>query len=182
MLRIAFTGHRKDKLGLYNNPENEFKICLELYKVLRDIIKDNQGSDFEFVSGGALGFDQIAFEVVNKIKIKNKEVNITNIISIPFENQYIVWNEEERSRYFKCLELADKIIYVDTLEHYKIKGLIQGEYHPAKMQMRNKHMVDNCDILIALWDGSKGGTKNCINYAKKQSRVSIKYLSRDLFK
>ena len=176
MLRIAFTGHRKDKLNLYTHPQNELKICLELYKVLLGIIKDNQGCDFEFISGGAIGLDQIAFEVVNKIKVMNRDINITNVISIPFKNQYIVWSKEEQSRYFECLKLADEIIYVDTLEQYKIKGLIQGEYHPAKMQMRNRHMVDNCDILIALWDGSKGGTKNCINYAKKQKDVNIIYL------
>lgn len=31
---------------------------------------------------------------------------------------------------------------------------------------RNKQMVDNCDILIAFWDGESGGTKMTINYAK----------------
>jgi len=35
------------------------------------------------------------------------------------------------------------------------------------MQTRNIWMVDNCDLVLALWDGSDGGTGNCIKYANK---------------
>jgi len=35
------------------------------------------------------------------------------------------------------------------------------------MQKRNEYMVDNADIVIAVWDGTKGGTCNCVRYAKK---------------
>lgn len=41
-----------------------------------------------------------------------------------------------------------------------------GEYAVWKMQTRNEAMVDAADELWALWDGSSGGTKNCIDYAK----------------
>ena len=35
-------------------------------------------------------------------------------------------------------------------------------------------MVDNCDLLIALWDGkSKSGTTNCVNYAKNKLKKDI---------
>lgn len=34
------------------------------------------------------------------------------------------------------------------------------------MQNRNKKMVDACDKLIAIFDGTNGGTANCVNYAK----------------
>ena len=74
------------------------------------------------------------------------------------------------------LRKANKVVRVDRLEGYKIKGLEQDIYHPAKMQKRNEFMVDNCDILIALWNGTSGGTKNCINYAKKKENVQIIYL------
>lgn len=32
---------------------------------------------------------------------------------------------------------------------------------------RNIGMVDACDGIIAVWDGSRGGTANAHNYAKK---------------
>lgn len=41
-------------------------------------------------------------------------------------------------------------------------------YTRTCMQMRNQWMVDHCDALVAIWDGSSGGTENCVNYAKDQ--------------
>jgi uncharacterized phage-like protein YoqJ len=38
------------------------------------------------------------------------------------------------------------------------------------MQIRNEWMVDRCDKLIAVWDGSKGGTGNCVDYAKSVNK------------
>jgi uncharacterized phage-like protein YoqJ len=37
------------------------------------------------------------------------------------------------------------------------------------MQIRNEWMVDNAHIVLALWDGSSGGTGNCIKYANRKS-------------
>lgn len=34
-------------------------------------------------------------------------------------------------------------------------------------------MVNNSDIVIAVWNGSKGGTGNCVNYAKMQKKEII---------
>src|SRR6478752_3152397 len=36
---------------------------------------------------------------------------------------------------------------------------------PWVYQARNKWMVDHCDMVVAYFDGSSGGTNNCINYA-----------------
>jgi uncharacterized phage-like protein YoqJ len=41
------------------------------------------------------------------------------------------------------------------------------------MQKRNEYMVDNSDIVIAVWDGSKGGTYNCVKYAEKLGKKII---------
>lgn len=30
-------------------------------------------------------------------------------------------------------------------------------------------MVDNSDTVIAVWDGSKSGTGNCVEYAKRKN-------------
>lgn len=42
------------------------------------------------------------------------------------------------------------------------------------MQKRNEYMVDLADRVIAVWDGSKGGTANCIKYAEKVGKEIIK--------
>ena len=41
------------------------------------------------------------------------------------------------------------------------------------MQKRNEYMVDKCDILLAVWDGSAGGTNNCVKYARKLDKEII---------
>ncbi len=41
------------------------------------------------------------------------------------------------------------------------------------MQKRNEWMVDNCDMLVAVWDGTDGGTYNCIDYAKRMKKPRI---------
>lgn len=47
------------------------------------------------------------------------------------------------------------------------------EYKPYLMQKRNEYIVDHSDKVIAVWDGSKSGTKNCIDYAKKVGKDII---------
>ena len=44
------------------------------------------------------------------------------------------------------------------------------------MMKRNKYMVDKSDIVVAVWNGSKGGTANTVKYAK-QSGKTIKQIT-----
>jgi hypothetical protein len=44
-----------------------------------------------------------------------------------------------------------------------------GGYSPDKLQGRNEWIVDNVNLMLALWDGSKGGTYNCIQYCNKKN-------------
>jgi uncharacterized phage-like protein YoqJ len=41
------------------------------------------------------------------------------------------------------------------------------------MQDRNIWMVDHCDALIAVWDGTSGGTANCVRYAQKVGKPIV---------
>ena len=41
------------------------------------------------------------------------------------------------------------------------------------MQIRNQWMVDNCELLIAVFDGTSGGTANCVNYAKSIRKNTV---------
>jgi uncharacterized phage-like protein YoqJ len=43
---------------------------------------------------------------------------------------------------------------------------------PWVYQKRNEYLVDNSDILVAVWDGrtEKSGTYNCIKYAVKKKK------------
>ena len=64
------------------------------------------------------------------------------------------------------------VIYVDTVEQYKIKDTIEGEYHVAKLMKRNELMVDNSNVLISCWNHEKhGGTWYAIRYALQQKNI-----------
>jgi uncharacterized phage-like protein YoqJ len=124
-----------------------------------------------FISGGALGTDQCAFWCVHIMK--QKYPDIKNIVAIPFKNQDKVWTLEQKQWYQKMLRLADEVINVEEIEKYKVNDNTPlGEFSAAKMQKRNEYMVDNSSKMIAVFDGSKGGTANCVKYAHYSKRGS----------
>ncbi len=43
------------------------------------------------------------------------------------------------------------------------------QYKDEAKQIRDRQIVDNCDRLIAFWDGKCAGTKYTLDYAKKQN-------------
>ena len=60
---------------------------------------------------------------------------------------------------------------------YLIEGRFNNEigmdlkYTLLKYKFCNEtSMVNNSDLVIAVWNGSKGGTNNCIDYAKKKNK------------
>lgn len=45
------------------------------------------------------------------------------------------------------------------------------KYGKSAGMIRNKHIVDSCDKLLAFWDGHSAGTKNSINLANKNNKL-----------
>lgn len=175
VLKVAFTGHRPEKLGGYDfNNINNLKIMSALYKSTKSIL-ETKFHDFKFICGGAIGVDQMGVFIVDKLRTNQfKDKNIKIEIAVPFKNQSNNWfTSEDVNRYKNQLKIADEVTYIDTLSDYKISGCEENVYHVAKLQKRNEYMIDKCDILIAVWNGSKSGTKNCIDYAKKKNKEII---------
>jgi len=172
MITICFTGHRPNKLGGYDwNTVKNHNIMKELSCKIMDVLDNNEGDNFHFICGGALGIDQMAFHICDKLKLTYDNISIE--VAIPFLKQDVKWNDLDRIKWRQQLNKADKITRVDKLENYKIKGYEEDIYYPAKMQKRNQYMVNSSDIVIAVWSGSKGGTGNCVNYAKMQKKEII---------
>jgi uncharacterized phage-like protein YoqJ len=147
---VAFTGPRPQKLGGFDNETNLSKpIKAKLKQVLEEI------KPVKTISGLAQGIDSWAIDVC-------LELSIPYIGACPFLGQEKVWPKESQERYHKYLKLAEKVVIVS-----------EGGYAGYKMQVRNEWMVDNCDLLIAVWDGTMGGTGNCVNYAKSKNKKMI---------
>ena len=146
----CFTGHRPPKIGGYNedNPTTK-RIRLHLQNEIYLAI--NNGYK-EFISGMALGVDTIAAEIVLEIR---ESYPIQLICAIPFEGQENMWTYDSRHRWRTILDSADEVIHISS-----------PGYAAWKMQKRNEWMVDVSSLVIAVWDGSTGGTANCISYAK----------------
>ena len=82
--------------------------------------------------------------------------------AVPFYGQESMWPESSQEEYNKLLKVAKDVVYICD------KG-----YAPWKMQIRNEWMVDHCDTVLALWNGTDGGTANCIRYAQKKNKPII---------
>ena len=182
MKTICFTGHRPDKLkrgyDLESFSYQKLRGILrnKIVEVINDTIDNQDNKEFKFIFGGAIGVDQLSFSICEELKQEAKEYEACRIqleLAIPFEKQASKWYERDADRYELQKQHADILTFVDTVEGYEFKGGALGEYHPAKMQLRNKYMCDNSDIVIAVWNGSKGGTANCVSYAKKQGKEII---------
>ena len=54
----------------------------------------------------------------------------------------------------------------------KTVKVVADHYEADVMQKRNEYMVDHSDIVLAVWNGKKSGTENCIKYAEKMGKKS----------
>lgn len=144
---VAFTGHRPDKLGGYKLPNDTYiRVCQKIDAALKELKPE------KVITGMALGVDQWAASIAHKL-------GIPYLAAIPFEGQEKAWPEASQKTYRLLRKLAAEEVIVS-----------QGGYSADKMQVRNIWMVDNCTNLIAVWDGTKGGTGNCVEYAKSVNR------------
>lgn len=168
-----FTGHRPNNKYMfgYDLKHPGYKPIIEKITEIAEMVINKEGIT-RFLTRGALGIDTISFWCIHKLK--EKYPHIKNIVVVPFKNQPIKWNENDKKWYRKMLKMADEVIYVDELEGYEVKDIPVGEYHVAKMDLGNKYMVKNTKITIGYFDGSKGGTANCMRDANKIGRMIIR--------
>lgn len=148
---LAFTGHRPEKLGGYaphalDNLTFLAESCIKLE------------APSLVVSGMALGWDTaVALAALN--------LRVPLLAAIPFDGQERRWPDLAQQRYRSLLKQANKVHVVSP-----------GVYAAWKMHVRNEWMVRNSDKLIALWDGSSGGTSSCVQFAEKKQKKHPEYL------
>ena len=91
-----------------------------------------------------------------KLEFKKKYKNIISECAVPCKGQESKWIEKEQIRYRRILKQADKI------------RCIYNKYVDGCMKERNQYMINNSSLVIALFNGQWGGTKQTIEYAKSQ--------------
>ncbi len=150
----CFTGHRCQKLPWGFN-ETDIR-CLNMKHNLRlEIIKALNNGYRTFICGMAIGFDMICAETVLELKKIYPDIKI--IGAIPCKTQDSKWSKASKHRYRELLKKLDGI------------RCIYDEYIGKECMLeRNRYMINNSSLLIALFNGKAGGTKSTIDYAKKQ--------------
>lgn len=157
MYSVSFTGYRPEKLPF--SEEND-PLFLDLKNRLSNQIEKliADGADL-FYSGMARGVDLLCAEIV--LELKNKYPQISLNALIPCRTQTDGWKYDDKLRYENILSQCQKKIY------------IRDNYTKGCMMERNRALVDSCDILVAVFDGKKGGTANTVNYAEKKGKKTI---------
>lgn len=145
---LACTGHRPSKLGGYGEGVRERLV---------ELASDSLGrlAPERVITGMALGWDQAVAEAAILR-------GLPFIAAIPFAGQEKVWPAASQERYRKMLKLAMEVAYVSP-----------PGYAGWKMMERNKWMVYRADVILALWDGSPGGTANCVRYAESVGKKVV---------
>jgi uncharacterized phage-like protein YoqJ len=145
---IAGTGHRPDKLGGYSE-----HVEYQLFYLARSYLKKHPAS--RVISGMALGWDTALAHAALHCKYP-----LT--CAIPFVGQENRWTPRSKRQYSKILEKA-----------HQIEVISEGGYESWKLERRNRWMVDNCDMVVALWNGTPGGTANCMAYVEEKHKTYV---------
>ncbi len=157
--RCAFTGYRPAKMpfGYDENCPLALDFKKQLYNTIEMLIQLGYG---HFISGGAMGMDIMAAEMVLELRKTHPEITLE--MAIPFEGQAGRWDAAYRARWQRCVDEAD---VVTILSHEYIKGC---------MFARNRYMVEQAELLVAGYDGKEGGTKMTVEMAKRmRKRVCV---------
>lgn len=167
---VAFTGRRpKDLLGYKAEP---YEKAISATEIVLNALWLRGAS--RFVSGGAQGFDQIAFHAVHHLKSYHPEIQ--NILDVPCSTQADRWAEKgvfSREEYNAIMNAADSVNIIDPT----ITASSDSKQVSRAMHLRNHAMVDACDVLVALVPAGEelthGGTFATIQYAKSQKKTII---------
>ena len=113
-----------------------------------------------FISGMARGVDIWAAEIVLERKKINPRVRL--ICALPHPNFEKRWSFAWQKRYKEVIAQADLV------------KVISLTFSMVSYQRRNEWMVDHSAKVIAIYNGTVGGTKNTIDYAERHGvRVDI---------
>lgn len=186
-MKIAVTGLRLKKLPREYGYDYKNAAWTSLKNKFKSILLQNHCTDA--YTGMALGVDSGFALAVIELKEAGCDIKLHAVL--PCANQEKTWPKESQIIYKTILSKADEIIGITEKGYAELKlsddlGLEKKdnitdkrlkyvqEYKPYLMQKRNEYMVDQSHLIIAVWNGSIGGTKNCIEYAEKQKKQIYK--------
>lgn len=161
---ISTAGHRPDKLGGYGllatQHVREFALAV-LRREQPEVV----------ISGMAQGWDTALAEAA-------RELNIPLIAAIPVRDFEARWPIAEARQRFR--DLVAYAAHSGGVAY--VHACVYDEVGPVGLQHRNEWMVDLVDAsehphsaVVALWNKTEGGTRNCLVYAHRQGVTTRNY-------
>lgn len=144
--RCCFTGHRPEKLTV-----SEERLAALLEAEIRKAIDQEFTT---FITGMAKGTDLIAAEIV--LRLREEDPRLRLVAALPYPNFGQRWGGGWSERFQRVLSAADQIECVCPCSSW------------ASYQLRNEWMVNHSALVIAAFNGESGGTKNTLDFARKQ--------------
>ena len=156
----AITGHRPTRFK-FGYKEN-YTDCKRLKKRLRDqfALLYQQGVRWFWV-GGALGVDMWAGEILLRMKEQPEYQDIDLFLALPFEGHDAGWDERSKQRMDFLRDHCTGVI---------VTG-VEGQSAAQNYRQRNELMVENADVLVAVYDDDRAirsGTGMTVNYARRK--------------
>ncbi|MBD5155918.1 MAG: DUF1273 domain-containing protein [Oscillibacter sp.] len=149
----CFTGHRPEKLP-WGDDETDPR-CAALKRKLYDAIESAYDEGMRhFICGMARGCDFYFAEAV--IELRRQKGDVSLEAAVPCPTQANSWSETDRARWSSLLAQSD------------LETLVQDHYTNGCMLRRNRYMVDHSALVIAVYDGTPGGTRRTLEYALRQ--------------
>ena len=155
---LAFAGHRPEKLP-WGNDETDPRCAALKLQIREAVSRASQQGHTTFLCGMARGCDFWFAEAVLKQKQQNPALRLEAYLPCPTQPDR--WPEEDKARYEHLLKECDAVY------------MVEPAYSEGCMLRRNQAMVNRCDRLLTVWDGSRGGTASAIRYAREQGREVI---------
>ena len=140
---------------------NQFKVAftghrhLKYVDVEQSLVKVH--SDFPgamWITGGAYGLDSHAAQYA-----LDNSIPLWLVLPFPAKILCAKWISYD----------SQELLFRSVKECTKL-SVISPVFSMQSYQLRNEFMVDASDVLTAFFDGSPGGTANCVKYAKSVGR------------
>lgn len=151
----CFTGHRPDKLP-WNLDEDDPRCQAVKRSIARELEGLYRRGYRHFISGMAMGCDLYFAEAALALRKLHPEVSVEG--AVPCPSQAEKWPERLRRRRQIILSACD------------METVVQQHYDRYCMHRRDRYMVDRSAAVLAVFDGTPGGTHYTLNYAMDRGR------------
>lgn len=151
----CFTGHRPDKLpwGLDESDPRCLAVKRSMARELEGLYRRGYR---HFISGMAMGCDLYFAEAALSLRKRYPGVTVEGAVPCPTQAQK--WPERLRRRRRLILNDCD------------LETVVQQHYDRFCMHRRDRYMVDRSAAVLAVFDGTPGGTQYTLNYAMDKGR------------